>query len=1083
MEQEFDSTERYQQEIEERDSLLWHCKAINQGLENLDARSGERAFWELIQNARDLGDGSCKIRIELSDDSLVFYHRGKPFEFNSLMALVTQNSSKDKPEADVVGRYGTGFMTTHTFNEVVAVSGPFKAMRDKDILKGYVYIPDMILNRSLRHDIEAAIVEMRNEKNEVRKVHKYTPLYPSLEAMSEEQHWTKFRYNLRSEQIPEVSKELKRVIKLLPFVMVINSEIEYVDLYDKDGRLHIQRKRLGEHPIPLNCKEWHLVIDCLEIQDAQNRRLLSKHEICSLQTRNEEGRSVDVIILPPYSTECGGVEDIPSLFLSFPLLGTEQFGVNFIFHSKRFHPVEKRNNILLPKEVSSDFEIKKQDENEAVLIEMMDALLSYYATTGHDMELTREMCEVCFVRQEDDERTAGFYKRMQDKWKEAVRTWRVIPTREGRKSIEDSKVVVLHPDFYANLNNEQRAEFEPVLEHFASEVKMFNGESCLLPKEELIRWSETVAAWGNNRTDYYISIEDVCKSIQGNNDRLIDYLRFLKGSGNVNALDTYPLFPNREGILCKKGPMMHADFLDDKSFALVKVVMGDDAAKIIDKAYVEIAGVGEYTQDLLYKAISSTIGIWRSKYLKRGEETAMPKEELEALLRFCSATAQDEFKNIRGRLIEDICAINGYTYEQQYLPKMREIEEDFYRVAFNYLVDYTLYVLSKKQEEWLQNNRGLLLHFLHEYSTNQGEDWLDKLNTYAVLPNQKGKLCLMSKLHRNNGVIKELAVIYQNVKGEDLKDVWIDSECEEWYELELDTPEGIAKQIQEVLHDELMAQQAREHKDVIKRIILYLNNENWQKWFYEVNERKQAILFDMQSGAVQKSLFELMDLPENQLAELVNISERNLVGEMLQHFKDDQQRKYDEAARKEHLLKIGKHVENALLSEIAEYNLDIDYPGKEKPVVEDRQDGQDIVIYQKKNGVNAPIFYVEVKSKWDFNEAAHMSTSQIAKACMNKDRYALCCVDLRPYKHGDLANLSEDIIIAQTKVKMQIGEDLDQMMHEVLEADKMSDDIQIKIADYRTNIWPKVFEQGDPFEVLLERIREVAQHGLEEQNI
>ena len=373
MEQEFDSTERYQQEIEERDSLLWHCKAINQGLENLDARSGERAFWELIQNARDLGDGSCKIRIELSDDSLVFYHRGKPFEFNSLMALVTQNSSKDKPEADVVGRYGTGFMTTHTFNEVVAVSGPFKAMRDKDILKGYVYIPDMILNRSLRHDIEAAIVEMRNEKNEVRKVHKYTPLYPSLEAMSEEQHWTKFRYNLRSEQIPEVSKELKRVIKLLPFVMVINSEIEYVDLYDKDGRLHIQRKRLGEHPIPLNCKEWHLVIDCLEIQDAQNRRLLSKHEICSLQTRNEEGRSVDVIILPPYSTECGGVEDIPSLFLSFPLLGTEQFGVNFIFHSKRFHPVEKRNNILLPKEVSSDFEIKKQDENEAVLIEMMDA--------------------------------------------------------------------------------------------------------------------------------------------------------------------------------------------------------------------------------------------------------------------------------------------------------------------------------------------------------------------------------------------------------------------------------------------------------------------------------------------------------------------------------------------------------------------------------------------------------------------------------------------------------------------------------------------------------------------------------------
>lgn len=355
MKEEIDSTEKYQQEIEERDSLLWHCKAINQGLENLDARSGERAFWELIQNARDLGEGSCKIRIELSDDSLSFYHRGKAFEFNSLMALVTQNSSKDNPEADVVGRYGTGYMTTHTFNEIVAVSGPFKAMRDKDILKGYVYVPNMILNRSLRHDIEAAIVEMRNEKNEVRNVHKYTPLYPSLEAMSEENRWTKFQYDLSPEQISEISKEFKRVIKLLPFVMVINNEIEYVEICDKNERLHILRNRVGEHSIQLNDAEWYVVIDRLEIKDAYDGNVLSQYELCSLQTRDDDGKNVDVMILPPYPAECGSVDDIPSLFLSFPLLGTEQFGVNFIFHSKRFHPVEKRNNILLPREVSSNF--------------------------------------------------------------------------------------------------------------------------------------------------------------------------------------------------------------------------------------------------------------------------------------------------------------------------------------------------------------------------------------------------------------------------------------------------------------------------------------------------------------------------------------------------------------------------------------------------------------------------------------------------------------------------------------------------------------------------------------------------------
>lgn len=41
---------------------------------------------------------------------------------------------------------------------------------------------------------------------------------------------------------------------------------------------------------------------------------------------------------------------------------------------------------------------------------------------------------------------------------------------------------------------------------------------------------------------------------------------------------------------------------------------------------------------------------------------------------------------------------------------------------------------------------------------------------------------------------------------------------------------------------------------------------------------------------------------------------------------------------------------------------------------------------------------MEVKSKWDFNEAAHMSMRQIHMACLHPDEYALCCVDLRPYK-------------------------------------------------------------------------------------
>lgn len=71
-----------------------------------------------------------------------------------------QNSSKDDPKADMIGRFGTGLMTTHAINEIVYVSGPYAVKQYSpeypDGRDGFVYVHDFELNRSLRHDKEAA---------------------------------------------------------------------------------------------------------------------------------------------------------------------------------------------------------------------------------------------------------------------------------------------------------------------------------------------------------------------------------------------------------------------------------------------------------------------------------------------------------------------------------------------------------------------------------------------------------------------------------------------------------------------------------------------------------------------------------------------------------------------------------------------------------------------------------------------------------------------------------------------------------------------------------------------------------------
>ena len=134
---ELTDVELWQQAEDERLEYEGYCNKIRKGLEDLDEKSGERALWELVQNARDLSE-KARIKIELTESCIIFSHHGKPFDYTSFRALVKQDSLKDRNGADQVGQYGTGFMTTHAFNRMVHVSGPFVVKVSNDEIKGYV---------------------------------------------------------------------------------------------------------------------------------------------------------------------------------------------------------------------------------------------------------------------------------------------------------------------------------------------------------------------------------------------------------------------------------------------------------------------------------------------------------------------------------------------------------------------------------------------------------------------------------------------------------------------------------------------------------------------------------------------------------------------------------------------------------------------------------------------------------------------------------------------------------------------------------------------------------------------------------
>lgn len=345
----------------------------------------------------------------------------------------------------------------------------------------------------------------------------------------------------------------------------------------------------------------------------------------------------------------------------------------------------------------------------------------------------------------------------------------------------------------------------------------------------------------------------------------------------------------------------------------------------------------------------------------------------------------------------------------------------------------------------------MLLDFVTEFATSEKKERVARLDEYGIIPCQKGFLCIKKELRKNAGVPAEMAEIYNEVKNENLYEKWVDVDFETLFAFEPDTPEAIATIIQNELKDELKLAHPKRFKNTLKKIILLLNeNVKWQDWFDVIDAQKQTITFKMQSGPAQKSLFSLMDMDDSKLAELAKIKEEGNMEDMLSSYRKQQELERNNAARFHHQHSIGKHIEDVLKEKIGEGNIKVEQrqSTEDKLVADDIQNGQDIVVKLLINGEWKEIYYIKVKSKWDFNEPAHMSARQVRMASLHLNEYSLCCVDLREHKDKDLAYLPAETILACTKVKMNIGSDLYPMMIGILEADERPDENQIKISDY-----------------------------------
>lgn len=1038
---------------------------IQDGLRKLDERSAERAIWELIQNARDLSE-HAKINILLLNNSIVFEHYGLPFDFDSLSSLVKQVSSQDKEKGDKVGQYGTGFMTTHKFSKRVYIRGDYKvSVGDKTLYAELLDYQDeehpveFCIDRS-GTDVDSFINEMFDETEKIKKLRFHADHDTPVGK-------TSFRYNLSEEKCAAYYPQIRQSLNLLPYVIAFNDRIDEIGYYYDAFEEKVVYRRKADFPVTIPDTTDSKKIECVIEKELNGNK--TELRVFLLVNTDRSNR----IVLPPLPIGYDDVSVIPSLFIFFPLLKTENWGINFIYHSANLWPTESRDCYQLPYD-NEDVRVRAE-HNAKVIKEMDDMLFNYYDKMVVDQQaISFDFAKVNFCTPDNaDDATISYLEMLQKRWVNQIKNWTVLPTKIGMRKITEPNVAVLAPELFSGLTDEQVNCYLPVMATFAEKVK-------IIPNLNIQEWTNRVCEWDKDETDYYITASDICQSINAADGDLHSFLVLLNAIDKSEYMKKYSLIPNRVKSLRKTEDLRNGSQITNDLYNVAYPLLGAKLDLLVDPDYADVYKLVNYTRENLRDDVTALISQWRASKLglniclkSNPNDASSDDSLLDAMLRFCNAYRTQNPDSQRSKLLKLLSQLYDKELHPVYIPRVDEEDEnlDLYNTAYLYLWEDTLLWLSMRDEIWLSvESNFVLLSQILELLSQMGDRFrTDMYARYAIFPNRNKCMCSLSDLSVCDVVDEGLFDLYTMVVGTDLNDQLVWAELEKLANFKKKTIKNIGDEIDEKL-------KAEDYKNkAVLTIIRHLDKNEWLDCFPNINLQKRELQYNQCDENVRDSIYRLQ-MKDNEglmLVRMANLAETENVNDILDYAEKQVQEQKEKTQQLEFKFAVGKAIEDALREKIGN---DLEF----KP--EDVQNGQDMII--RKNGL--PVYYIEVKSKWNFEQPAYLSHNQVEQAVSERDHYALICVDCRKedsnMEYGGGCGLAPDAtyqeilekrpaMLAHTWVHTDIGKQLAPIMNGILEAKKGDEESTIKVdGDFNGRIPLKVFVNGMTYQQFINNL-------------
>lgn len=1007
------------EDLSELNDMKQHADKIIQGIKKLEEKDANRAIWELFQNAVDLSE-ECEITIKHNEDSIEFSHNGEPFTPMTLDCLFKQVSSKTLEEKKLeytdnepVGQYGTGFITSHSFGKKIIING---ALIKDD---GYVLLEDFIIDRHTDNWKELG-QKIRLLKKEVSRLLKEgiikEPPYPN----------TTFTYKtITTNNKDRAKKAIESLRNILPYVLTISPRLKKVTVEELSGKTTVYKKNTFS----------------VEGKLHSTSILINEEEDVVYYLKSNDNK---LTIILPFSDKMVAKdlsESLPRLYLYYPLVGTQDLGINYLIHSRHFQPNEPRSGLYLKS--NNEDNQKEEEANQKLIQTASNCIFEFIKENSSIIKNPIKLARINYKVDDSDKPLLNdYFQSLKASWINKFKSFPIVETRAGN-------ILVSNTVFIDPLLQNDDPEFDSIFK-----LVDFFWENTPI-KRLSSEWTAIISEWQHGEINY-IGFKDIADKIKAVsnlegipfvNELKVLYSKIIK-EGHGDLFSTHELLPNIKGEFRLLSGLNNNINLPTILIDIADVIMPDIPKRHINNDFKFSLDLNPYNRKNYTADINTAISLLIKDKTLSSEITS---EILYALIKYSKITSSSDSTSVPIKLVKLICDFYQIDNNLIEIQLIKEDELDV-RSPQRKLIRLFLNDLSHKDSEWVSENIAFLKSVLEIGPSYY--DYEEMFNTLSVFPNQLTELSIQSYLTIDSGIPNEIKDLYDKVVKPSfpIRANLVHIEFERYLKnKDKKSIRSLTEKIESEFFENSQFTTIEQHQfkeDIINLIQKFKTSAEHEKYFPVLFGKRSSILVELADG---DDSFSILSLDPSKIKKLAILGQNPNIDEIIRLGQEALIKQHQDNANFQHKYKIGTHIEKVLRLALKSV-----IPSSIEAEVKDVQDGQDIVISINKT----PYYYIEVKSRWDSNSSIKMSKNQTLRANEQKDNYSLCSIDMSKYEGENRYEVeSIDEIKHLIKFNTNIG---DKVIHlvEVLNQTNEPNTIHLD-GEYRTLIPQTYIDTGN----------------------